>query len=155
MHENKRPELFLEVAKKLPRRRFVMIGGPGPNAAFYEEVRRACAAVSNVEFKGFLPLAEAESWFDRARVFVNTSLYEGMPNTFLQAWARGVPTVATVDVGVAAHRVAPTVDELAREIEAAWDDPSRGKACRRHYERSHSSAHVFERYDGLFRGILQ
>jgi glycosyltransferase involved in cell wall biosynthesis len=155
MHENKRPELFIELARKLPRRKFVMIGGPGLNAAFYEETRRACAAVPNVEFKGFLPLAEAETWFDRARVFVNTSLYEGMPNTFLQAWARGVPTVATVDMGVPAHRVAPTVDDLAKEIEAAWADPSRGQACRQYFERSHSSAYVFERYDELFRSIRQ
>lgn len=155
MHENKRPELFLEVAKKLPHRKFVMIGGPGPNAAFYEETRRLAAAISNVGFKGFLPLAEAETWFDRARVFVNTSLYEGMPNTFLQAWARGIPTVATVDVGVAAHQVAADAQSLAREVEAAWADPARGEACRQHFERSHSSAHVFERYDQLFRSVLQ
>jgi glycosyltransferase involved in cell wall biosynthesis len=155
LHENKRPELFLELARRLPQRKFVMIGGPGPDAAFYEETRRLAAAISNVEFKGFLPLAEAETWFDRARVFVNTSLYEGMPNTFLQAWARGVPTVATVDVGVAAHRLANDVDALAREVEAAWADPSRGQACKAHFERSHSSAHVFERYDDLFRSVLQ
>ena len=155
MHENKRPELLLEVAKKLPHRRFVMIGGPGPNAHFYEETRRLAAAISNVEFKGFLPLAEAETWFDRARVFVNTSLYEGMPNTFLQAWARGVPTVASVDVGVAVHRVAGDAESLALEIEAAWNEPSRGEACREHFERAHSSAHVFERYDELFREVLQ
>jgi len=155
LHENKRPELFLEVAKKLPQRKFVMIGGPGPNATFYEETRRLAAAISNVEFKGFLPLAEAESWFDRARVLVNTSLYEGMPNTFLQAWARAVPTVATVDVAVAPHRVAADAASLALEIEAAWNDPSRGAACREYFERSHSSAHVFERYDRLFRSVLQ
>jgi glycosyltransferase involved in cell wall biosynthesis len=154
MHENKRPELLLEVAKKLPQRKFVMIGGPGSSAAFYEETRRLAAAVSNVDFKGFLPLAEAEAWFDRARVLVNTSLYEGMPNTFLQAWARGVPTVATVDVGVPAHRVAADADSLARAVEEAFADPSRGEACREHFERSHSSAQVFERYDALFRGIL-
>jgi glycosyltransferase involved in cell wall biosynthesis len=155
MHENKRPELLLELAQKLPHRRFVMIGGPGADAAFYEETRRLAAAVSNVEFKGFLPLAEAETWFDRARVFVNTSLYEGMPNTFLQAWARGVPTVATVDVGAAVHRVAPDVEALAAGVEEAFANPARGAACREHFERSHSSAHVFERYDELFRTLLQ
>lgn len=155
MHENKRPELLLEVAKKLPHRRFVMIGGPGPNAHFYEEIRRQAAAIGNLEFKGFLPLAEAERWLDRARVLVNTSLYEGMPNTFLQAWARGVPSVATVDVGVPPHRVAPGVDELAAGVEEAFADPARGEACREYFERSHSSARVFARYDELFRGILQ
>jgi glycosyltransferase involved in cell wall biosynthesis len=118
-------------------------------------MRRLAAAVSNVEFKGFLPLAEAEAWFDRARVLVNTSLYEGMPNTFLQAWARGIPTVATVDVGVAAHRVAPTVEDLVAGVEEAFTEPSLGEACREHFQRSHASAHVFERYDALFRSIAR
>ena len=132
-----------------------MIGGPGANAAFYEEIRRRAAAIPNVEFKGFLPLAEVEPWFDRARVVVSTSLYEGMPNTFLQAWARGVPTVATVDVGVPPHRVAADVDGLAAGIEEAFADGARGEACRQYFERSHAASHVFERYDELFRTLLQ
>ena len=99
LHENKRPELFLELAARLPQRRFVMIGGPREGSrAFFERIRARAEALPNLELTGFLPLAQVEPWFDRARVLVNTSTYEGMPNTFLQAWARGVPTVATVDV---------------------------------------------------------
>ena len=76
-----------------------------PEAGYFEEIRARAAQLPNVEFTGFLPLAQVEPWFDRARVLVNTSVYEGMPNVFLQAWARGVPTVATVDVGAAVNTV--------------------------------------------------
>ena len=104
VHEYKRPEWLLEVAKRLPHRRFVMIGGISTRGTrltpgYYEGVRAAAAALPNVEFKGFLPLEQAEHWFDRARVFLNTSLHEGVPNTFMQSWARGLPTVSTVDIG--------------------------------------------------------
>jgi glycosyltransferase involved in cell wall biosynthesis len=149
LHVNKRPEILLELAARLPHRRFVMIGGPGPERDFYERTRAAAAQLPNVEFKGFLPLAEVERWFDRAAVLVNTSLYEGMPNTFLQAWARGVPTVATVDVGASVHRVATDTEKLVSEIENAFANPALGAVCREYFEHRHSSRHVLERYQDL------
>jgi glycosyltransferase involved in cell wall biosynthesis len=154
VHENKRPELFLELARRLPQRRFVLIGGPRQGAqAFFERIRAQAATLPNVEATGFLPLAEVEPWFDRARVLVNTSAYEGMPNTFLQAWARGVPTVATVDVGAPVHRVGLTVEQLAENVEAAFSDPSLGARCREYFERTHSAAAALERYARLFEEL--
>src|SRR5687767_12384283 len=37
VHENKRPELFLELAARLPHLRFVLVGGPRPGAQAYYE----------------------------------------------------------------------------------------------------------------------
>ena len=94
IRKHKRPELILELARRLPHRRFVVVGGPGRNSAeLFNRMRQEAARLPNVELKGFLPLPEVEPHFDAAGVFVNTSSIEGMPNTFLQAWARGVPTV--------------------------------------------------------------
>ncbi len=154
IHSGKRPEMLLELAERLPQRRFTMIGPPREREPeVYERMRARAAALPNVEFTGFLPLAEVERWFDRARVVVNTSVYEGMPNVFLQAWARGIPTGATVDVGVAAHRVAADVDGMAREIEKLWHDRLAGERCRDYFERHHSSAKVFARYVRLFDSL--
>jgi glycosyltransferase involved in cell wall biosynthesis len=153
LHANKRPQILLDVAARLPHRRFVMIGGPGAERAVYEDVKRRAAGIPNLEFKGFQPLPQVESWFDRARVLLNTSLYEGMPNTFLQAWARGVPTVATVAVDAPGHRFASGADELAGAVDAAFDDPVAGAECRRYFERSHSAARTLERYEELFEEL--
>jgi glycosyltransferase involved in cell wall biosynthesis len=155
LRAGKRPELLLELAARLPQRRFVMVGGPsGGETALYERIRDQAARLANVEFTGFLPLARVEPWFDRAKVFVNTSTYEGMPNTFLQAWARGVPTLATVDVGAPVNRVFQGVDEGARAIDSFFDSPAvwedASDRCRRHFERTHSSAEVLTRYGRLF-----
>ena len=155
----KRPEVLLELAARLPQRRFVMIGGPdADDRALFDRIGSQAAALPNVQFTGFLPLAEVEPWFDRARVFVNTSHYEGMPNTFLQAWARGVPTVATVDVGARVNQVFQETDEGARAIEAlfanerAWQ--AAGRSCREYFERTHSTAQALERYGRLFEELL-
>ncbi|HEY7241280.1 MAG TPA: glycosyltransferase family 4 protein [Burkholderiales bacterium] len=154
----KRPELFLELAARLPHRRFVMVGGPERgDQALFERTRQAAARLGNVEFTGFLPLAEVEKRLDNARVLVNTSEYEGMPNTFLQAWAHGVPTLATVDAGTPVHRRFRDVDAGAGEIEALFRDPVRWQrasgVCREHFERNHSGAETLARYGQLFEGL--
>lgn len=152
---DKRPELFLQLAARLPQRRFVIVGGPGRGeAALFERIRREAARCANVEVTGFLPLAQVESRFDAARVLVNTSVYEGMPNAFLQAWARGVPTVATVDVGTPVHKQFAGVEEGAREIEALFADQESwvraSRRCREYFEANHSGAETLERYGRLF-----
>jgi len=162
----KRPELFLELAKRLPRRRFVMIGGAGGDArnACFERIRNEAAAIPNVEFTGFLPLARVEPYFDRARVLVNTSVHEGMPNTFLQAWARGVPTVAFVDTGARlggepVYRVVEQVEEAAGEIDRLFTDDAywaRASArCREYFGSTHSTPKVLERFEGLLGELVR
>jgi len=55
------------------------------------------AGVGTLTFHGRLPYRAANRLFDRARVFINTSETEGFPNTFLQAWIRGIPVVSFID----------------------------------------------------------
>ena len=163
IHDYKRPELFIELARRLPHRRFVMIGGsaaPGDRlpGGYFESIRAAAEALPNLEFLGFQPLEEVEKWFDRGRILVNTSVYEGMPNTFMQAWARGIPAVATVDVGAGLYKPFADVDEGAQELERLFTDElhwARMSArCREYFDRSHSSAEVLGRYEKLFKELL-
>ena len=159
MQPNKRPELFLELAARLPQRRFVMIGGPRPGCdALFEQIRAQAAKLPNLEFKGFQPLAEVEPWFDRARVFVNTSAFEGMPNTFLQAWSRGVPTLATVDVGApSAYTLFQDTGTAAAEVERLFTDElhwrARSNACRSYFDGKYAPESVLAQYQAFFRGL--
>ncbi|TMH66176.1 MAG: glycosyltransferase family 4 protein [Betaproteobacteria bacterium] len=163
IHGYKRPEIFLELAERLPERRFVMIGGPSIGGerlkpGYYEAIRDRAARLPNLEFTGFLPLAEVEPWFDRARLLVNTSVYEGMPNVFLQAWARGVPTVATVDVGAPVNTVFAQAPQGAAKVEALlsntalWTQASSDSLA--YFERNHSSAEVLARYARLLDELV-
>ncbi|TMH44460.1 MAG: glycosyltransferase family 4 protein [Betaproteobacteria bacterium] len=159
IHDYKRPHWFLDIAERLPHRRFVMIGGPSVGGerlkpGYFEALRARAAGLPNVEFTGFLPLADVERWFDRARLLVLTSVYEGMPNVFLQAWARGVPTVASVDVGAPVNTVFTDVPSGTARVEtllsdsALWTQASHD--CLAHFERNHSAAEVLARYARLF-----
>jgi glycosyltransferase involved in cell wall biosynthesis len=164
VHDYKRPHWFLDVAERLPQRRFVMIGGPSVGGerlkpGYFEAVRSRAARLPNVEFTGFLPLEEVERWFDRARLLVLTSVYEGMPNVFLQAWARGVPTVATVDVGAAVNTVFGDVAQGAARVETLLSDNTlwsqAANDCLAYFERNHSASEVLGRYARLFDELAE
>lgn len=153
----KRPELFIELARRLPALRFRMVGG-GSGAA-YEATCRAAAELPNVEFVGYVPYAEVHQHFDGARVFINTSVWEGFPNTFLQAWARQIPTVSFFDTGSAVAgqpvvEVVPDLDAMAAAVarlmtdDAAWRaSGQRAHAC---FEQLHTPRAAVAAYGAVF-----
>lgn len=160
----KRPDRFIELARSLPQYRFRMIGGAvGDSAeaqAYFASIRERAAMLSNVEFLGFQPLAAVEPHFDEARVFVNTSEHEGFPNTFLQAWARGIPTVSYFDAGASADgtraflwvrdavEAAASLVNLLTDVRA-WNTLS--QCCNDHFTQWHSTHKVVQQYAALLR----
>jgi glycosyltransferase involved in cell wall biosynthesis len=166
MRRPKRPELFLDMAKQLPQRRFVMIGGPAGDTTadhhYFSELQQSAEQLPNVEFAGFMPLAKVEPYFDHARVLINTSTVEGMPNTFLQAWARGVPTVAFSDIGSRLHGipVTPVVADAAEgaaTIERMFADQTyharASGRCLEYFKNTHGSDTVLEKYRDLLHNL--
>jgi glycosyltransferase involved in cell wall biosynthesis len=94
----KRPDLFLDVCEHLPQYRAHMIGGPvRSEAALYDTMQARASALPHVTFHGRVAYHDAGALYERARLLVNTSDSEGFPNTYLQAWSRGVPVVAFFD----------------------------------------------------------
>jgi len=167
LRAQKRPEIFIEIARRMPRHRFLLVGGSDPGErgqAYAQAVRAAAAALPNVTVLGFTRFEKADRLFDGARVVVNTSEYEGFPNTFLQAWARGVPTVALVDTGSRhagepAYDVVPDVDAATRAVtrlmeeDFAWERASRRVS--EHFRARHSVASVVGLYEGELARLAQ
>jgi glycosyltransferase involved in cell wall biosynthesis len=92
----KRPHAYLDLAAALPEARFRMVGVPsgadGPRLA--AELKERAASLDNVELIAPRPRAELGELYDSAVAVVNTADFEGMPNIFLEGWARGVPALA-------------------------------------------------------------
>ncbi|HXV64073.1 MAG TPA: glycosyltransferase family 4 protein [Vicinamibacteria bacterium] len=161
----KRPQWLLELAKGIPDASFVMIGGQSrasaTESAFYREVEARARPIPNLRFKGFLAFGEVEKEFDNARIFVNTSEHEGFPNTFLQAWSRGVPVISFVNPDELLERhqlglVVKSLDELIRKVRDVLEgrivfDRARIKAF---YEENFLLENVVDRYERVFRSVL-
>lgn len=80
----KRPELFLKLAAAIPEATFEMIC-PAENRELWRTVEQAARAVPNLTFVESVPYHRIQERYDRAKVFVNTSEWEGWPNSFIQA----------------------------------------------------------------------
>jgi glycosyltransferase involved in cell wall biosynthesis len=158
----KRPELFLELARRLPHYRFRMVGGPSTEVggdALFARIKESAAAIPNVEFVGFVPFADIDVQFNAARVFVNTSDYEGFPNTFLQSWSRAIPTVSFCDTGSTVNgepvvNVAANLDDMTAMVEKLMQDDrhwsTTGRRARRCYEQCHTPDAAMNVYERLF-----
>lgn len=93
----KRPLAFVELARAVPEAHFWMMAVPRPgedNQRLLASVRRAAAELPNLELLDPRPRSAVLSLLGRAVAIVNTSDFEGLSNTFLEAWSRGVPALS-------------------------------------------------------------
>lgn len=88
---NKRPMRFLELARDCPDLTFVMVIARTDEAAFRALERDRPA---NLRILADVPAQDIPEQLRRARALVNTSRFEGFPNTFLQAAVAGAPIVS-------------------------------------------------------------
>ncbi|HEU4625691.1 MAG TPA: glycosyltransferase family 4 protein [Steroidobacteraceae bacterium] len=164
LRQLKRPDLLLELARRMPRARFAMVGGPiKGHEAFFEKVASDARALPNVRFHGFVPHEELAGFYGRARLLVSTSEIEGFPNTYLQAWSCGTPVVATFDPDdlIARHglgRAVPNLEAMQRAVtelleeEAPWAAVS--ARCRSYIERRGDPASMVQPYIDAFTDLL-
>ena len=161
LRPKKRPQLLLELARRLPELPFVMIGGPGSKPegkALYERIAAEAERLPNVSFLGFHPPDEIDDRLAGAALLVNTSEYEGLPVTFLQAWRQSVPTIgfeACGRDGILDHcgwRV-DSLNQMADLIRTLTADPNqthqRGHQAREYFTQHHALDVIVPRFEAL------
>lgn len=93
----KRPEWIIDAARVLPNVDFTMVGGASDDKQYYEKIKETAQGIPNLHFLGPRSFMDTNAIVSKARVLCCTSTFEGFPNTFLQAWASGIPVISTVD----------------------------------------------------------
>lgn len=161
----KRPDRVLELAARLPEVQIHMVGGPLPGEeALFREISAAARARTNVTFHGRLPYWDTNALYARARVLVNTSEAEGFPNSYLQAWSRGVPVVTLIDPDGLIEReglgvVAPSTAQIPGAISELLGDAGAWRAasdrCLGYVARDHAESKVLAAYLDTFEKLMR
>jgi glycosyltransferase involved in cell wall biosynthesis len=162
----KGPEVYVDLAARVPEARFRMIAVPVPGAEpeLAKRVVRAGAELANLELLEPRPRADVGEVIERAVALVNTAESEGMPNVLLEAWGRGVPALVYAhdpDGVVAEHRLGDFADgsperlaELARSRWAARSDQDEvGERCIAYVRHEHDVDAVGAAWESLLARV--
>ena len=160
--EYKLPDRYIELAEALPDARFRMVGAANNETppGMAERIEAAAERLPNLELLPPRPRSQLLDEMLQAVAVVKTSRIEGMPNAFLEAWARGVPVLSLNvdpdakiednDIGVAARG---SMERLVAAAASLWDDPGRrraiGERARRFIQEVHSPEAVADRWAAL------
>ncbi|MEA3296200.1 MAG: glycosyltransferase family 4 protein, partial [Patescibacteria group bacterium] len=83
LKEWKQPEKFIQLAKEseYTNAEFIMIGRD-PKNEWSEGFKKRISEIKNLSYLGELPIKRVNEFLAESHILVNTSLYEGFPNTF-------------------------------------------------------------------------
>ena len=156
MAEVKQPELFVRLAKVIPEGRFQMIGGRSGNQELYDKIKKSSKRISNLEFLGVVPFDEINEYFSRASILVNTSMFEGFPNAFIQAWMNYTPVVSLrsdPDEIICRYNMgfhSKTFDQLVEDVKTLLETEALreeiGVNGRKYAEEAHDITKIISKY---------
>ena len=165
--EYKLPDRYVELAEALPDARFRMVACPMSETppGMVERIEAAAERLPNLELLQPRPRSELLEEMRNAVALVKTSQIEGMPNGFLEAWARGVPVlslsvdpdgkIANNDIGVVADG---SIERLIEAAASLWRDPelrtATGERARRFVQDVHSPEAVADRWVALLEELI-
>jgi len=148
--EWKRPELFLDLAEKFESEQFVMISPrTSANQRFHQKIEDRAKTIDNLELVERAPRDEIKEYFKKSKLFVNTSIQEGFPNTFVESGIYETPILSlniNPDNFLSEYDAGMVSDDdfeiMCKNLDKLLSDRSlrrhMGKNCRQYVEENHS-----------------
>lgn len=159
-------ETLLAAWRQLKAPMRLRIAGSGP---LEDQVAQACRADERIEWLGRLSNAQTVEQMKKARVLVFPSIwYEGLPLTVLEAFATGLPVLASnlgamsslVENGANGLHFAPgSGTDLAAKIAWCWDNPRNvtrlGRQARQTYLAHYTAASNYEQLMQIYSRAIR
>lgn len=160
----KQAELFLELARAIPEAKFQMIGGTAlGDEPYFDSVQEAARHIPNLDFLGFISQDRIDSYFAKASILVNTSVGEGFPNTFLEAWAACTPVVtlnADPDEVICRRKLgfhSKNFGQMVKDVKILLNNKGlkeeMGRNGRKYVEEEHDIQKIVAQYVALFQQL--
>lgn len=163
--KKKKPMRYLELARRLPEIEFVMVAQPSKGGSHHVEVQAASASISNLEFVDTVTPDKIHRYYNRATVLVNTSDYEGFPNTYLEAWRYETPVVslyhelddlfATERIGIRSGSMDKLVNDVRRIHSEVQLRREMGNNSREYVKNNYLLKDVVDQYERLFERVTE
>jgi len=163
----KRPEYYVSLAAQLTDVDvdFVM-AGKLPTRRYGRAFRNIIEkAPQRFRYVGEIDIEEVNKFLGYSALYVNTSKPEGFPNTFIQAWLRGVPTVSLqfdpdgIIESQGIGRCSKNYEQMVRDVkDLLLNEPLRfemGRRASRYASEYHNADRMVDEYERLFESICE
>ena len=162
----KRPEVYIQLARRLPQFHFVMIGQMSGSRIYSRRLEALIGqAPPNFHYLGAMPIDRVNAMIEQSDLLIGTSLpVEGFPNSYIQAWLRGVPTVSysyELDGIVEREGVGRCPSDFAQLVvdvrDLMSDEVARremGHRAREYAIRHHNIESMVSDYAALFKQVV-
>ncbi len=97
IHPVKRIGWLFDIAEALPHLKFEVVGPLDESQRDASAIKTRLLETDNIDFVGKIKRDDMPAIYQGASLLCCTSIYEGFPNTYLEAWSYGVPVVTTID----------------------------------------------------------
>ncbi len=156
--KQKRPDRLLDLAEACPNLQFDLVGPPDDSKYVHDVCERA-KTVANVTLHGPVSREMVPEFYQKSKLLCCTSDFEGFPNTFLEAWSYGLPTVSTFDpdnliADKGLGKTCNNVPELAADIYELLDSTEKwqkaSQFAREYFRENHTMVASMERFERVF-----
>lgn len=159
LHKVKRVEWLLDIAEKSPEISFEVIGPEGDTSI---QILQRLKNSQNITYLGKVSRADMPSIYQNSSILCCTSVYEGFPNTYLEAWSYGVPVITTIDPDdiIKTHNMGYHVTDkehfsthinLLLKDPIHWDKTSLN--CQKYYLQNHEQGKVMKQFEQAFLSV--
>jgi glycosyltransferase involved in cell wall biosynthesis len=163
----KRPELFLRLAKFFPNVKFYMIGGMQDpfktSSDYYNKIKKLASVIKNLDFISYVPHNEINKYYAESAVLINTSTVEGFPNTYLEAWGNYTPVI-TLDFDpdeiICNYKLglhSKTFEKMIEDVKTLIKDDKLRKEMginsRKYVEKKHDINKIVNEYEDLIKSL--
>ena len=160
LSEKKRPHMLIELAENNNNIEFLVAGGINQkNPKYSTSIINKMNTMSNVEYLGPIPFNSISNVYKQGKILLNTSIYEGFPNVFLEAWINKIPVISFFDPdGIISNNrlgrvvsdmidLQKTIIEFIKNVDLINECGEKGK---KYVEANHLTKTIIPKYKLLF-----
>jgi glycosyltransferase involved in cell wall biosynthesis len=156
-------ELLFSIASKLSEYSFHVVGGEDTDKQYASEVTRIGSQLNNVSMHGKLNKTDLNKLYKNSHILCCTSVYEGFPNTFLEAWSYGIPIVSTVDpddlinkknLGMVFAGDEQGIESIKHICESQNNWERYSQNARDYFYQSHELNVSMKQFDSIFKQVV-
>ena len=161
---SKRPHLLLDISRKLPEYTIDVIGDANADTKYARDFRKEVENCPSIIFHGKVSQELLERMYNECALLIGTSVVEGFPLIFIEAWSHSIPILSTFDPDgvIAEHGLgwyASSVEEFIEMLRTAMGCREKrhaaSKAAWSYYLKNHTVDAVMPKFQRLFSEIIE